>query len=145
MGLFKKTEKTAEVKSYCFLHNDIDQMNVLKCNPLFELSTADLIKKGYAGRRVYKYYSDYSAETTLVPEPTNKNDKNAVMILVDGKLFGYVAREEAPAIKKLLKKNAITSLSLTISCGCARKIYDNGQSTADRYDIEPKLIITYQG
>ncbi len=145
MGLFAKKEKQMDVKCYCFLHNDIDQMNVLSCNPLFELSTAELIKKGYAGRRIYKYYSDYSADTSLVPEPTNKNDKNAVMIIVSGKLFGYVAREEAPAIKKLLKKNAITSLSLTISGGCARKIYDNGQSTADRYDIEPKLVITYQG
>ena len=144
MGIFKKSLKTASVPCYCFLHSDNQQMSVLACNPLFELSTADLIQKGFAGKRIYKYYADYSQYVTLVPEPTNPHDKNAVAILVRGMLFGYVAREVAPDIKRLLVKGHISAVYLRISGGCARKIYPNGQSTADRYDIEPELVITYK-
>ena len=36
---------------------------------------------------------------TLVPEPTNRYDKNAVKVLVDGSLVGYVPAADAPGIK----------------------------------------------
>ena len=35
----------------------------------------------------------------LIPEPTNRYDKNAVMVVVDGSLVGYVPAEDAPRIK----------------------------------------------
>jgi hypothetical protein len=44
-------------------------------------------------------------EALLVPEPSNPHDSNAVMVQIDGKLVGYLPREEAvaygPALKEL--------------------------------------------
>lgn len=148
MGIFDKIAAfknagTMEVQSYCFVKRDEDLMELLDTNPAFELSTADLIKKGYAGKRVYKYYSEYrNNEITLQHEPTNPNDKNAVMILLKGKFFGYVNRDDAPQILKLLKKDAIAELKLKHSGGPYRRIFPNGQSTADRYDFTTTLYIT---
>lgn len=48
----------------------------------------------------------------LVPEPTNKHDRNAVKVVIDGEHVGYVPAEDAPrvrrAIAKLPKKVAAT-------------------------------------
>lgn len=149
MGLFDKIKKTtkeyeAAVRCYCFLKRPEDLMQVLTCNPKFELSTKELIEAGYAGRYVYKYYSEYrSHELTLVPENKNVHDKNAVAILLNNQFFGYVNREQAPNVRKLIKKNAITGLKLRNTGGPARKIFENGQSTADCYEFEPVLTITY--
>lgn len=34
-------------------------------------------------------------QAALVPEPTNRHDRNAVRVYIDGRLVGYLAREEA--------------------------------------------------
>jgi len=36
-------------------------------------------------------------EAVLVPEPSNPHDANAVMVQIDGKLVGYLPRDEAVA------------------------------------------------
>ncbi len=44
-------------------------------------------------------------EAMLVPEPSNPHDPNAVMVQIDGRLVGYLPREEAvaygPALEEL--------------------------------------------
>ena len=149
MGLFDKLKKDdspqiISVKSYCFVRKDEELFDLLQSNPKFEWSTKELLKIGYAGKRVYKFYSDYKMdEITLEPEPKNPTDKNAVKILLNGKFFGYVNKDDAPKIKQIIKKNSIIDLHLHNSGGPTRKIYENGHSSADKYEFDTTLTITY--
>lgn len=150
MGLFDKVNlvnndpKTMSVKSYCFLKSDEELFDVLSLNPDFELSTADLVEKGYAGKSVYRFYSTYKYDVTLMPDPKNKADKNAVKILLSGKFYGYVNKNDAPTVLKLIKKNAIEGLQLRHSGGPVRRIYADSRSSASRYEPEVTLTITYR-
>ena len=45
-------------------------------------------------------------EAQLVPEPSNPHDPNAVMVQIDGKLVGYLSRDEAVAYGPTLKELA---------------------------------------
>ena len=139
-----KNEYPKEPVCYCFLGKDEDRVKVLNGNPKFEMSTKELIEAGYSGRAVYRYYPEYKYDIALLPEPTNKNDPNAVMILIKGQFFGYVNRDDAPAIKKALESDIIDKVSLKVSGGSVRRIFESGQSTADRYDLEFKLHIEYK-
>ena len=42
-------------------------------------------------------------EALLVPEPSNPHDPNAVMVRIDGKLVGYLPRDEAVAYRDTLR------------------------------------------
>lgn len=149
MGLFRKKEstpKTKEMLAYCFIpsYKDEELIEVLQCNPLFELSTADLAEKGYVGKRVYKYYSVYDrGEVTLEREPKNPKDKNAVMIRLSGHFFGYINKDDAPFVGKLLKKDAIQRVTLMLKGGPERKIISTQHSGAERREFEVKVTITY--
>ena len=149
MGLFKKKEpvlRTKEMLAYCFIPNykDEELIEVLQCNPYFELSTADLAQRGYVGKRIFKYYSVYDrGEVSLEREPKNPKDKNAVKILMSGHFFGYINKDDAPFVGKLLKKDAIQSVSLRLTGGPERKIISTTHSGADRRDFEVTVTITY--
>ena len=45
-------------------------------------------------------------EALLVPEPSNPHDPNAVMVQIDGKLVGYLPRDEAVAYGPTLQELA---------------------------------------
>ena len=151
MGLLSKLKKepelkTKEMKGYCFIPNykDEELIEVLQCNPLFELSTADLAEKGYVGKRVFKYYSDYDrGQVTLEKDPKNKEDKNAVKILLSGHFFGYINRDDAPFVGKLLKKDSIQKTTMKVTGGPTRTIITNKHSGADRREFDVKVTISY--
>lgn len=65
---------------------------------------------------VYKIRQDYAK---LIPEPTNKYDKNAIKIVVDGVKIGYVPAEMTGTIKQMLKKDRYQFL-VTIRGGARR-------------------------
>lgn len=131
-----------QIDAYCFLHRDEELLNALDSNPKFELSTEELVKQGYAGKTIYKFYSEYKRGVTIIPEPTNPNDKNAIKIMLGRNFFGYISREHAPVVLGYMKANCIKSISLLISGGPVRRIYATEQSMADKYEITAKLIIS---
>lgn len=58
-------------------------------------------------KRVAKRYQDHSSANitaTLLREPTNKHDRNAVMVRLDGRTVGYLAREDAIRYQPLLQE-----------------------------------------
>jgi len=46
--------------------------------------------------------SDLKVSATLVPEPTNKHDPNAVRVEIDGSPVGYLPREKAAEYRAIL-------------------------------------------
>jgi len=45
---------------------------------------------------------DIEVMATLIPEPQNPHDRNAVAVRVDGRQVGHIARETAAEIQKLI-------------------------------------------
>jgi collagen type III alpha len=41
-------------------------------------------------------------QAVLIPEPENRHDRNAVAVTIDGRLIGYLPREDAPAYAAVL-------------------------------------------
>lgn len=165
MGLFDKiksaTNTIAEVKEKItsepqqksttlkiegfFQLKEADLMELLNSNPNFELSTKELVEKGYGGKRVYKFFSEYDYGISLIPEPGNQYDKDAVMVAMHGRKIGYIPRDNNIWVKRLLKKNAINNMKVTVKGGPIRKIYSNGTSMAYFNDYDPKITIEYFG
>lgn len=89
---------------------------ILKSNKEYKSFPGTIVKNGHAGKRIYEYlYLDTKAK--LVPEPTNKHDKNAVKVCIDGKTVGYIKREETLAVKDILKKTQIEYIRAFVSGG----------------------------
>lgn len=70
-------------------------------------------------------YSNYyfnDCEARLVPEPTNRHDKNAVMITLDGKCVGYVPANLCAQVKRLMK--GFYDLTVQVRGGPSKVAYD---------------------
>lgn len=159
MGLFHRKEKEAtEVKAetitassnkvvqcqaYCFLHKDEERIAVLQTNHDFELATKTLFMKGHGGKRVYKYFYKYD-DVTIERDPKNEVDKNAVKILVNGQFYGYVNRNDAPALGKAIKKGLIEKCAVIMVGGPYRHIISEEQSTAGFQDEKITLEVTFK-
>ena len=72
-------------KSRAFLYNDAKFLEVYP-----------------GGKRCYEYYFN-NVLGLLMPEPTNKYDKNAIAVILCGALVGYVPAELCSDVAKLLK------------------------------------------
>lgn len=75
-----------------------------------------------------------SIDTTaiLLPEPTNKHDPNAVMVLVQGKHVGYLAREDAARYAPVLNQLIRANLQPETSCNIWAHEYDDYVGTDRR-------------
>lgn len=69
----------------------------------------------------------YASRIKLIPEPTNKHDKNAVMCIFDGTHFGYIEKEKSPLVSQIISTN--TSYAIEIS-------------KKDEFEI--KIILTFE-
>ena len=159
MGLFRKKDKaavepktasvtapvskTAEFDAYCFLRKDEERIAVLQTNHDFELATKTLFIKGLGGKRVYKYFYKYD-DVTIERDPKNEADKNAVKILVNGKFYGYVNRDDAPILGKAIKKGMIDKCAIIMVGGPYRLIISEDQSTAGFQDEKITLEVRFK-
>ncbi len=137
-----QTSETLECRGFHALREE-GMLKTLRLDKDFDLSTQDLIEKGYAGKKVYRFQPTYKYGIKLVPEPKNEYDKNAVMITLNGTKIGYIPREDAPRIKTLLKQGKIKSVTFRVTGGPMRKIFEDGTSMANCYEYDPKITITY--
>lgn len=67
---------------------------------------------------------------TLVPEPSNKHDRNAIAVQVEGQTVGYLRREMAgsygPLMRRLRDEGLLAQCSATIVGGWDRGWRDRG-------------------
>lgn len=81
------------------------------------LSKKELKEELYFETKVYKYELDETNTIKLVPEPTNKYDKNAIMIVHDEMgHIGYVPAKHAIQVKKIID-SGIKELSIKLRGG----------------------------
>lgn len=86
--------------------------------------------KGLAGGRKREEGVEIHTTATLVPEPSNPYDPNAIKVQIDGKLVGYIPRQVAkvlqPIIQKLAEHGEIGACSAIIKGGWYRSKIDQG-------------------
>lgn len=86
-----------------FGRHEKDLTSLAERTPAFQLSDEDFIKRYKSDRKVYQFkFKEMRAE--LVPEPTNKYDPNAIMIVVDGLVISYVPRAMTETVRRRMTR-----------------------------------------
>lgn len=73
--------------------------------------------------------ANYRCVAQIVPEPTNRHDRNAMRIDIEGKTVGYLSRWDAKTLRKMLRKQRVdgpVSANAIIIGGWARGKRDVG-------------------
>ena len=85
-------------------------------DPDYDCSAAELKETYYDGDKIYEYdFSGLKAE--LVPEPENEHDKNAVKVIVNGVLVGYIKKGSCTRVKNLMASPGFVGIEVSISGG----------------------------
>lgn len=78
----------------------------------FDMPAKRIIEIGYANKKIYKYY--YKNEPVeLVPEPTNRVDPNAIMVMISGVHVGYVPREMTQEVASYITAPYLVTAKIT--------------------------------
>lgn len=69
-------------------------------NDDYNMSKSEISEYYPDGARIYQY--DISGVVTLVPEPDNEYDPNAIRVDVDGLKIGYIKRSETSKVREII-------------------------------------------
>ena len=98
----------------------------------FKLSKKDMIDEGLEGR-IYEY-DFYPTKIELIPDPNNEHDPNAVKVVVDNVLVGYIKAGSCKHILNVINGNCIEKIECIIRGGKYKFLsYDDD---TDKYFIE---------
>lgn len=110
----KLKEKVFSVAGASYYENNIKK---LACrNDDWRKNAATLKSEDKLCRKIYRY-NYINKPVKLIPEPTNKHDKNAVQVIIAGEVVGYVPVDIAIEVKDILKNHEIKYISSFISGG----------------------------
>lgn len=98
-------------------------------NSDYDLTKRELIDL-FPDERVWQYTFDVNG--SLVPEPDNPYDPNAIMVQADGLCIGYVPKGSTSHVRKLMDSGRIKSTSLDIGGGAYKYICEGDD---DNYEI----------
>lgn len=130
------TLKTFRVAGVSYHTKDV--MKLSRLAPEWKMTDKEIAEK-YPGQKIYKY-TFINSPVRLVPEPKNKADKNAVMVMIKNCLVGYVPKEQALEVKKLLIQNI--KISAEIVGGEYKIVSLNGDAVTITDHVSIKITIT---
>ena len=144
------TEESPEYKYYEFhvagvYYRRKDIINdLLSENYEYDMTKKEIIESGMTDQRIYKYDASDSV-ASLVPEPDNPHDSNAIQVIVDGILVGYVPAQKTNKVKSILEGKDISRIICSIYGG-PYKILEDGESSIERgsSDLSAKVIMQYK-
>lgn len=122
------------------------QESLLKLNPYYGIKMVDLVKLGRTDSKIYKYrWGNFIGK--IIPEPENPHDKYALKLDVEGVKVGHINRDDQAEIRKLMRKDKIKRVEISIHSGPFKIVEKNetGHWHIDKYDedvyMEVKLIL----
>ena len=130
--------KTSVAGSY-YYSESISRL--MKPNSYYKLPDGKLQELGK--ERIYEYLPLHE-NASLIPEPTNAHDKNAVMVMVNHSLIGYIPAEDAPFVCKLITTNSLLSAKVDILGGNVKNIFPNGDVIIEENNFYVDLKYTYK-
>lgn len=72
-----------------------------KANPNYSMSDQKLLDSGQENKRIMEYEYNFK-NIELVEEPDNPYDPNAIKVLADGHMIGYIPKDECSHIKQMI-------------------------------------------
>lgn len=93
-------------------------------NDDYSLSARELADIYDVGDRIFEYSFD-DCNASLVPEPTNEHDPNAVRVEVNGILIGYIKRGSCSHVKNLLNSPDFDHVKVEIGGGKYKRLYED--------------------
>ena len=78
-----------DIRELCWENND------------YSLSKRELIKQDMIDEPIYKYSVDF-AFVSLIPDPDNEYDRNAIKVMHRNTLLGFVPKENTDTVHKIL-------------------------------------------
>lgn len=105
-------------------YSDDIMKNIAYENDDYSLSAKELSETYDVGDRVFEYSFD-DCNASLVPEPTNEHDPNAIRVEVKGILIGYVKRGSCSHVKNLLNSSDFDHIKVEIGGGKYKRLYED--------------------
>ena len=107
-------EKTYKVTGVSHYIDNIKKLQVENVD--YDYSKKELIENGYENERIYQY-EFYPVKVELVPEPDNPYDPNAVKVIIDNELVGYIKSGSCKHILKIIAEDRIEKIDCEIGGG----------------------------
>ena len=93
-----------------YREDDIEY-SLLVENDEYSMSKRELVDLGLVNEKIYKYEPNYS-NVSLIPDPENDYDENAIKVVVDGVHIGFVPKDRTRRVANMLKKDPEISCSI---------------------------------
>lgn len=121
--------ETHRVAGVTFYKDNI--MALSEENDDYNKTKRELIEDNLIDERIWKY-EFYPGRVTLIPEPDNPEDPNAIKVFVDEEHIGYIKRGSCSHVRKLLDNHAIQSIGCEITYGPYKHISEEYDEDADK-------------
>ena len=101
-------------------------------NEDYSISKKELIDENLIDEPIYKYEESTLELISLLPDPDNEYDKNAIKVMQRDNLLGYVPKEETDAVRKIV--SGPYEAAAKVYGGPYKTLLENGDD--DGYTIE---------
>ena len=113
-------------------------------NPEYDLTKKEIEEDGLEDTYLYKYSVAF-ADVDLVPEPDNQYDPNAIKVIADGVLVGYVPAKKTKAVRKIMNEKEIVKAQCQIYGGDYKVLnYDSSSIRTGSTDLKAVVSIKYK-
>ena len=125
-------------------HEDEIIEGLMDENPDYELTKKEIKEDGLEDTYLYKYDVAF-ADVDLVPEPDNQYDPNAIKVVADGVLVGYVPAKKTKAVRKIMNEKEIVKAQCQIYGGDYKVLeYDSSSIRKGSTDLKAVVSIKYK-
>lgn len=113
-------------------------------NPEYDLTKKEIEEDGLEDTYLYKYSVAF-ADVDLVPEPDNQYDPNAIKVIADGVLVGYVPAKKTKAVRKIMDEKKIVQSQCQVYGGDYKVLnYDSSSIRTGSTDLKAVVSIKYK-
>ena len=124
-----------EVSGVVFYLNNLLEM--MEPNYLYDYKKQDLIDTCNYDVPIYKM-APTATHLELTHEPDNPHDPNAIMVLLDGKLVGYIAAKDCKHILDIMDNDLFVSATYKVHGGKYKMVVEdyNWEKDKSTYSME---------
>lgn len=113
-------------------------------NPEYDLTKKEIEEDGLEDTFLYKYSVAFT-DVDLVPEPENPHDPNAIKVIADGVLVGYVPSRKTKSVRKIMDEKEIVKAQCQIYGGDYKVLnYDSSSIKKGSTDLKAVVSIKYK-
>lgn len=132
-----------KVAGISFYEKDIIDTLAME-NDDYDMTKKEIVDAYMTDENIYKYLVQVD-ETELIPEPDNPHDPNAIKVIADGVLIGYVPAKSTRKIRQLLDKSP--EIMCNVYGGPSKIVFEesDGSYTMKKSDhnIGAEVILKY--